>query len=259
MLSTSALYKSIVSGQHTFEAEVVIGEKGMLMTENKSVITFGGTPIWVANYGAECGYRQNVLRSLTISRQIFSDNTVEVGKCISAEIDIEMTDPSDEIPPMAQITPYVRATDGVRYSEWLQKGVFFIDTREIVNDGYASPCLKIHGYDAMLMTEQDYPNSSMVFPATDIAVVTEIANALGLTVASHTWAVMVNGYSVQYPSNYTCRETLGYIAAMYLGNFVIDDAGELLLISLTDLPKETRYLTDNIGCAITFGGDRICV
>ena len=35
--------------------------------------------------------------------------------------------------------------------------------------------------------------------------------------------------------------------------------GKLRLVLLNSLPKETNYLVDNGGNAITFGGDRILV
>ena len=55
------------------------------------------------------------------------------------------------------------------------------------------------------------------------------------------------------------RETLSNIAAMYCGNWVCNYDGNLLLIAVNSIPKETNYLVDNYGFAITFGGDRILV
>jgi hypothetical protein len=55
------------------------------------------------------------------------------------------------------------------------------------------------------------------------------------------------------------REVLGFIAAMYGGNWVITKEGKLSLITLAGLPEETNYLVTNFGNPITFGGDRILV
>ena len=55
------------------------------------------------------------------------------------------------------------------------------------------------------------------------------------------------------------REVLENIAAMYAGSFIMSDTGELLLVTMFGIPKETSYLIDNVGFAITFGGDRILV
>jgi hypothetical protein len=46
---------------------------------------------------------------------------------------------------------------------------------------------------------------------------------------------------------------------MYGGSFVTSDTGELLLVTMFGIPKETNYLIENAGFAITFGGDRILV
>ena len=67
------------------------------------------------------------------------------------------------------------------------------------------------------------------------------------------------GYMIQYPAGYSQREVLGYIAAAYAGCFIISDIGELKLIVLGGIPKESRVLVDGAGLAITFGGTRILV
>lgn len=261
MQTTSSLYKSILSGTHWFETSVAIGEPGRLITEDDDVILFGGMAILVARSGADAGYQQDRLKSVKITRSLFSGSEPEIGACVSAEIDVELLEPKVEIPRMAQVVPYVRATNGTETSEWIQKGVFYIDTREIEDDRQSAPILKIHGYDSMLLAEQDFPSTTNVtWPTTDKIAVQLIADALGVSVDSRTWEIITNGYAVQYPgTDYSCREILGFIAAMYCGNFVFTDTGDLLLVQLNGIPKETNYLMDNTGYAITFGGDRILV
>jgi hypothetical protein len=46
---------------------------------------------------------------------------------------------------------------------------------------------------------------------------------------------------------------------MYVGAFIMTDEGKLRLVSILELPPETNYLIDEVGDAITFGGDRILV
>ena len=70
---------------------------------------------------------------------------------------------------------------------------------------------------------------------------------------------MDNGYMFPLPVGYSSREVLGIIAASYGGNFVISDDGQLLLIRLSDLPRETNYLITEFGDVILFGTDRILV
>ena len=49
------------------------------------------------------------------------------------------------------------------------------------------------------------------------------------------------------------------IAAAYAGNFVISPTGELRLVSMFDLPPETRNLITEDGYKITVGGIYILV
>ena len=228
MQTVSATYTSILSGQHRAEWKVAIN-------------------------GVD--YGETVLESIEINRAVFSD-TPTLGSCISAEIDLTLIKPTVDIPRMASIEPYVRVTNGVQTSEWLPKGKFYIDTREYTkNDGVE--LMTIHGFDAMLMAEQLVPINS--YPQTDIDAVQEIASFLGFTLDSDITNQIDKGYTIPVPAEYSCREVLGYIAAMYIGCFVMDDYGNLRMITLNGMPPETNFLINTAGFAITFGGDRIIV
>ena len=118
-----------------------------------------------------------------------------------------------------------------------------------------------HGYDAMLKAEADFPTTGDIgtWPKTDIETVRFIAALMGVEVDPRTVDIMQRGYLVQYPGGYAMREILGYIAGMYVGNFVMTDEGKLRLIRLNEIGIETHYLVDNAGYSIKFGGDRILV
>ena len=228
MQTVSATYTTIMSGSHRAEWKVAIN-------------------------GVD--YGESVLQDIEINRSVFASSPV-LGSCISAEIDLTLIKPSVDIPRMASIEPYIRVTNGVQTSEWLPKGKFYIDTREFTkNDGIE--LMTIHGYDAMLMAEQLVPIDN--YPQTDISAVTEIASFLGLTLDGEVSTIMTNGYTVPIPAEYSCREVLGYIAAMYAGCFVMDDFGKLRLITINGMPAETNLLINGAGFCITFGGDRIIV
>ncbi len=259
MQETSALYKRLLSEPHQMETSLAVGDTGRLITERNETISFGGVNILVARSGADSGYRENILKSISTNGQVFAEDKPVVGGCISGEIDIEMFKPVGELPRMAQVVPYVRLTNGEEYSEWIQKGVYFIDTRETNTDDAGVAILTIHGYDAMLKAEQDYTGANLSWPNTDINVVKDIASLMGISVDTDTVRLINMGYTVQLPAGYTCREVLGYIAASYAGCFIISDVGELKLVTLSGIPKETRLLVDNVGYAITFGGTRILV
>lgn len=237
MQETSDLYKELLDTRYTTQTRMVIGN----------------------TTDPEDGYGEDVLLSMETRTGLFGNDTPSVGDCVSAEITVEMIKPSAAIPKQARLVPYVRLTDGTRHSEWVQKGVFYLDTRETKEDGSGVDKIILTGYDAMLKTEQDYPSSKLSWPAKDIDVVKEIAAFIGVAVDSQTVSMINKGYKIQLPTEYSCREVLGYIAAMYAGNFVMNDTGKLRLVLLYDLPAETNYLITRSGRAITFGGVRILV
>lgn len=243
MQETSDLYKSLFSqylnGQIgvRFQTQLLIGSTGEIVIDESRLL------------------------NLKTVHKVFSEDTPSVGGCLSGEIHVEFIPTAADIPRQAQLVPMVRLTDGSQFSEWIQKGVFFIDTRRS-NPGPSFTSLKIHGYDAMMRAEQDYDESTLAWPAKIRDVVEEIAAAIGVTVDARTKALLNEAYNlhdVQYPSGYSYRETLGYIAAMFAGCFVISDLGELRLVTLDSVPAETRYLVTEGGDAITVGGVRILV
>ena len=259
MQETSALYQELLASDHIVDTRLAIGETGVLITKQGESITFGGTSILVGAAGADGGYDGSFLMSMETDTRVFSGEALTVGDCVSSQIDIEMIKPSAELPKRARLVPYVRLTDGSRHSEWIQKGVFYIDTRTRKEDGSGIEKIVLHGYDDMLKAEQDYPASTLSWPAKDIDVVKEIAAFIGVSIDTRTFQIMTRGYTIQYPAGYSCRDVLGYIAAMYAGCFIMSDLGELRLVTIHGIPKETRYLIENSGFAITFGGDRILV
>lgn len=232
MQATSDLYRQILSSDnHWFETKVRIN-------------------------GVD--YGEDVLFSVSTETAMFT-NDPEVGRAIAGEIDVSLLSPEETIPPMAKVEPFVRIADSLETSEWLPKGVFYIDTRETTRNGNGLDILSIHGYDSMLFAEQLYPSTTHEWPMVDTAVVQEMADAMGVTVDPRTYDLMNAGYMIPLPGSYSIREVLGYIASMYVGSFIMTETGLLRLVSILELPNETNYLIDNAGDAITFGGDRILV
>ena len=258
MQETSSIYKKLLADPgHWKEYTLVIGESGVLVNEHSETITFGGTAILVASSGADSGFRESAIISMATQKSIFPDSTPTVGNCIAGQITVDMVRPKGDIPRRARLSPYVRLTNGVEHSEWVQKGVFFIDRREYSGD--ENERMVINGYDHIILTEADFPSSTDEWPRMDIDVVRDIASAIGTSVDTRTTQIMDKGYKINYPAEYSMREVLENIAAMYAGSFVMSDTGELLLVTMFGIPKETSYLIDSAGFAITFGGDRILV
>ena len=261
MQSTSALYRTIMGDPaHWFETTVVIGESGDLINEMGDRITFGGFAIIVASDSPDSGFNEEQLISVRTSQHMF-DNDPELGKAIAAEIEVRMINPPGDLPTMAQLVPYVRACNAEYKSEWIQQGVFYIDTREVTHNSDGVDVLTLHGFDAMLKADQYWQDTGRLNwgsgTVLDTAMVQEIATIIGVSVDSRTWDIMTDAFRIPPPTAYTLREVLGYIAGAYAGCFIMTDLGELRLISITDIPAETNLLVDAAGDYITFGGDRI--
>ena len=235
MQETSSLYKRLLADPgHWKEYSLVIGESG-----------------------ADSVFRESSIISMSTQKSIFSDSNPSVGNCIAGQITAEIMKPKGDIPRRARLAPYVRLTNGKEYSEWLPKGVFFIDHREYSGD--ENERMTVYGYDHIILAEEEFPSSTHTWPRKDIDVVRDIASTIGTFVDSRTVQIMNKGYLINYPAGYSMRETLENIAAMYAGSFIMSDTGGLLLVTMFGIPKETSYLIDSVGFAVTFGGDRILV
>ena len=200
-------------------------------------------------------YGEDRIVSLSTSANLFPEDTMSIGGAVAKEIELTVRAPGD-IPRMAKIVPSYRLVNGSQTSEWIQKGVYYIDTR---STDEVSGALTIHGYDDMLKAEQVWqPDQSLTFPMTMAAAAQEIAGLMGVTIDPRT--VLSTAYMVDYPANdYTLRDVLRYIAAAHAGNWIMTDAGQLRLVTFGEIPEETNYLVAENGSAITFGGDRILV
>ena len=262
-------YSAILAdGDYSVEWAIDIGDAGRLIDNVGDYITFTrpGTAdpvrLLLSSAGAENGYREDMLISVAITNSLFS-GTPELGKAVSAEIDVEMLLPVAKIPRMAAIRAYNRIFNSSLTSGWIEKGTFYIDTREITKNLHGDDVIKLHGFDSMLMAEQAYV-WNLTAPATDIDVVRDIANQLQFNVDQRTIDIMANGYTVdvEQVGTYTMREVLGYLAGAYAGTFIMSPQNELRLVQLITPPGETNYLATEEGgivYAILFGADKILV
>ncbi len=170
----------------------------------------------------------DALTAVQSSRSPFGDGSPKMGLAPSGELVLSLYADSADVPRMAAVTPYVRVVSNSITSEWLQKGVYYVDTREQDHNGV----LTLRCYDALLLAERAQPWSALSWPALDIDVINEIAGILGVQVDSRTTALMTAGYRIPMPAQYTMRETLQYIAALYGGSFIMSDLGKLRLLPL---------------------------
>lgn len=244
MQSTSALYQQIISGWHWKEVKAVIG---------------GVT------------YKMNTLATLNTQRAAFGTGTPQIGLAVSGSVTITMRGvSSSNIPRMAKIEPFVRVCNATQQSEWLPKGVYYVDTRTESGGQF----LTLEGYDTMLRAEQWLDMTNITWPLMDIELVEQIAEQMLFPnteddpnydvsdyIDSRTYTLMDQAFSIPAPSptEYTGREMLAFLAAMYGGSFIINDSGKLQLVCLWDKPEETFYLLADPdgGGRILIGGNRI--
>lgn len=200
-------------------------------------------------------YGEDQIVSLSTTSGMFAEDTMSIGGAVAKEIDLVLRQPGN-IPRMAQMIPSYRLVKGTQASEWIQKGIYYIDTRSVDE---VTGVMTIHGYDDMLKAEQVWePAQSLEFPMTMVQAVNIIAQLMGVTLDSRT--ALNQSYTIDYPANnYTLRDVLRYIAVANAGNWIITDEGKLRLVSFGEIPVETNYLVEEGGDAITFGGDRILV
>lgn len=188
---------------------------------------------------AQKDYTGDSIASIATAGTLFSNNVPAIGCAVCREINLTVKTNGAYIPRSAKIEVFVRlALPGQSgsqssASEWIPKGVFFIDTRQPDD---ADEFLAIHGYDAMLKGEQPLVDQSIgetgIWPQPMSAVASACAAKMGVEIDSRT--VIRSDYTIGYPTDYTCRELLRHIAAAHGGNWTITDDGKLRLIVLGD-------------------------
>lgn len=188
--------------------------------------------------GVEYSQADIVKDSLRVYGGLYS--TFGIGNCSARQIDVELY-PKGTIPRQAKIEVFARLRLGEQVSEWIPKGVFFFSTRKTDR---VTGVLSVHGYDAMLKAEETWLDSSYDaenWPMPAATAVADIAQRIGVAVDSRT--VLDATFPMQYPvdaaGDMTMREALSRIAVANAGNWIITDAGKLLLVGLNSLPAQS--------------------
>lgn len=212
MQATSGVYKNIVSAAKAAGRSYAVEWKLDIYSADGS--TFVGS------------YGEDIIISGSISGEMFT--TASVGGAKARQLKVELLSPTETIPRMAMLKPYFRISYEGATSEWLLKGIYFVDTRHTDSE---SGVLELHGYDSMLKTEQPYcPDGSGTWPRNMATVVSDICSDIGVSLASGTQ--ITTEYDCQLDTTMTMREYLGYIAAAHAGVWAFNDVGELTLLPL---------------------------
>ena len=240
MHDVSDLWKEIVSGDYETETTLVISDDAV-----------------------SDGIPMNQIHYIKTNRRLFEGDTPSIGSCVAGEIEAKLFLPESGIPRNARLRIYVRVYPKGKpkeHSEWLRKGVYWVDHRKLKKLTNGNTIITLSGYDAMLRGEEDFDWSVLKkWPALDINVVKKIAQQMSVSLDPRTEEIITNGYEINLPDGYSCREILCGIAAMYGGNFIMSDLGQLLLVQMNNVPRDSVVLIDETGVPILFGGEPIIV
>lgn len=173
-------------------------------------------------------YGENALVSIETENNLFAEEAPSCGNTVSGTITAKLRTPSSAIRTKARMELFARVTSGGLTSEWIPKGVYFLDTREKqkAKNG-EDTIIVLDGFDAILMGEQEYTPTGN-WPKSDAEVLDEMCWILGVECA---WQPD-NNFPIQKPTGYSVREIIGYIAAMYGGSVTMDDSGKLKFVGL---------------------------
>lgn len=195
-------------------------------------------------------YGKDAEVSHSVESQLFEEFGIGNACCATLKLAVI----ADNIPRAATIKRYLRLVNGTQATAWIPKGVFFTNKRSRDDDYW-----EVEAYDAMRKADVVWePSNSLTFPMSMPTAVNLFCQMMGVTLDKRT--ALNSAYTIDYPANdYTVRNELCFIAAAHGGNWIITDAGDLLLVPLLSMPAETNYLITEYGDAITFGGVRILV
>ena len=221
------------------------------------------TTLAIGDSNVSDGVPMNQLHYIKTVRRLFEGDTPSIGSCVAGEIEAKLFQPEGGIPRNGRLRVYVRVHPRGRpeyHSEWLRKGTFWVDHRKLKKLANGKTIITLTGYDAILRAEEEFDWSVLKkWPAVDINVVKKIAQQMGVSLDPRTEEIIVKGYEINLPDGYSCREILCGIAAMYGGNFVMSDLGQLLLVQLNNVPRESLVLLNEDGVPILFGGEPVLV
>ena len=249
-------YDDIISGEYHFDVKVKVSEN---------------LEYYLGKKGHEYEASGSLI-SLVTRAHTFGTRTVQLGRADSREIELSLFGTSARIPRNAKMVVYVKAVsdEGLGETDWFEKGTFFIDTRskdgQLIN---GEEVLYITGYDAMMRGECIFPefdpddfhylDGDEIPPEpgaedqtpqrtdgyTTTYEILKYAADKKLFVSIDEWTedtisgenlhnMNPNGmcFKTPLPTQYSIREALQNIAALYGGSFIINDIGELELVTL---------------------------
>lgn len=149
--------------------------------------------------------------------------TISLGNTISASLSAILVPYTDQVVYRnSKVEYYVRVIDlDNNVSPWAKFGEFYVDKVEKEFDKYRIEC-----FDAMYLSEDKFPRGNY----TAKQAVTMIASEMGVNIVN---LGSFSDFSMKIEQDFTHREILGYVASMNVGNFFINEEGNLKFNKLT--------------------------
>ncbi len=230
MHQTSDLYKQILENKHRIETVVQVGGTGAV----SMCQSIPGTV-----------YGEDMIVSLTEKADLLNREAPGIGYFIGRRIELKMLEPPQRIEMMGRIVPFSRLVENEtgRTSEWIPKGVFYVDTRKKSMADMDAVTVTITAYDAVLKSQADYTGDNVAWPASDAAVVADVARILGVP---YDLGNITKSFGISKQEDKTCGEVLSGIAVLYGGNFTLDDCGILRLMLLDSSGEAEQIKCSNL-------------
>lgn len=176
-------------------------------------------------------YDRSHIVSGTLSDGIFTK--CGFGNVISRQLNLRLWNVT--IDPTKPIYLYVDLVSSAGVHTTRNKGTYYIDT---VSTSPYSEYTEVTAFDALLKTEAVYMKSGTWTSTTDYAIVVEICDSIGVT-----WNSTNKSYFNYAPKTIdqapnigtngtTMRQMLSMIGCLRGGNWIINDAGELVFVPL---------------------------
>lgn len=213
MQTTSGLYKQLLAEEcHTFEIQILVGEEG-----------------------SETVIGMDHIDSMRKTGAFTDTGGLTLGTFPSQELELTLLGvSSDAIPRMGRLRPQIRVVgaDGVAVSEWIDIGVFFVDTRQ-----KSGTVLGITAYDAARKADSQLTSTAISSTKSMYAVYLWGLCARQIGVSSVALPTVYQGARLLGSDELdVLRSTVGRMAGSFAGNAIISAANKLKLIDPSASP-----------------------
>lgn len=216
-------------------------------TTYNNLIANGAAYEWRVVNGSNTWTKENLI-SGKLASTLFE--RVSIGNAISSQLDLQLRNVS--VDQNSPVVLQFRATqnDGASVSPWYTKGTYYLDT---VESSPYSEITKITAFDALIKAEITYMlKGTWSGKLTTLQVMNSIAADIGVSVDATTSSyIQANQIVLTASPNIgtdgtTKRQMLGYIAAMYGGNFRINASNRLQLVRINVAASNTAAVGDAV-------------